>query len=216
MGANMNLKLITGSLLAAASLLAVTPASANVLNLTGLNDPIAGTQNEIYLEGTVRATLNCEVSCEGDTSTAANNTIHDAQTPFPDVSTVLAPSSVTVAELFELEQGASLADELEAINDILNTNFTLADLTKDESGDTTFTTDAQYFLIKIGQDPNYALIENTGGEQDFIYTAIGGLGAGLSHITFVNGDTVVSEPGVLALFGVGVLLMGFMRRRAIA
>ena len=37
----------------------------------------------------------------------------------------------------------------------------------------------------------------------------------ISHVAVAGGGTV-SEPGILGLFGVGLVLLGFMRRRAIA
>ena len=203
----MKLKLV---LLAAASVLVATPASANVLNLTGLNENIGG-GNERYEEEVLRATFDCAVSCLGSLSSAADETEHAGNVPFPDVTTVSAPSSATTAELFELVNSGAQT-EIDAVNLITGSSFT--SFTKIDN-DETITTDAQYILIKIGADPNYALIENTGGAQDFDFSQFG-QGAGLSHVSLFGGTFVVSEPGILALFGVGLMLLGFMRRRAIA
>ncbi|HEX7325241.1 MAG TPA: PEP-CTERM sorting domain-containing protein, partial [Rhodanobacteraceae bacterium] len=89
-----------------------------------------------------------------------------------------------------------------------------------------FMTSADYFMVKVGAGPTsqaYALLHNLGGNLDLYFTATGQAG-GLSHyITFdpVSGggsSTPVPEPGILGMFGLGLLALGvgygLRRRRA--
>jgi hypothetical protein len=87
-----------------------------------------------------------------------------------------------------------------------------------------FQTDVDYFLVKVGGGPThqaYALLHNLGGDLDLWFTATGQAG-GLSHyITFSSdGDggtpTPIPEPGILGMFGLGLLIVGAgygLRRR---
>ena len=86
-----------------------------------------------------------------------------------------------------------------------------------------------FFLVKIGggggaggDDTHYLFQNDPSLLWAFINLSVFGEGVDLenleiiSHVGITGGTTTVSEPGILALFGVGVLLLGFMRRRAIA
>jgi hypothetical protein len=207
MGAKMKLKLITG--LAAASLLVANLASAEVVGLYGLNDNDPAGSQVTYDADVLRANLTC-TSCSGALSDTLDGTISDP--PLPPLSSMVPGDwDTSIAELFSLENSGE-ATEIAAVNAITGENFTT--LTK-ITGDTSISTDAEYLLIKIGADPNYALIRNDDGAQDFLFAQIG-QGAGLSHVSLFGGTFVVSEPGILGLFGLGLVLLGFMRRRAIA
>jgi hypothetical protein len=206
----MKLKSIIGSLLAAAGLLAANPSSAETVNLFGLNSNLGGGLFQ-YDDDVLRGSVTC-TSCDGALSDQADGSIGAA--PLPNVNTMQpAVWSDTTADLFSLANSAEQT-EIDAVNFITGSSFTLADFTKFQN-DPSFNTDALYILIKIGVDPNYALIKNTDGAQDFLYAQIG-QGAGLSHVSLFGGTTTtVSEPGILGLFGVGLVLLGFLRRRTI-
>lgn len=84
-----------------------------------------------------------------------------------------------------------------------------------------FSFSSQYLLVKVGNtnaSQGYALLQNiSGGSLDLFFDAVG-KGGGLSHyITFSAGSgTPVPEPGVLGMFGLGLLVLGAgygLRRR---
>jgi hypothetical protein len=212
MGAKMKLKLITGSLLAAASLLVVNPASAEVVGAFGLNDNDPAGPQVTYDADVLRINVTC-VTCSGALSDTPDGTV--GLPPLPNLdSMVPGVFDTSTADLFSLEN-SSVESEIAAVNAITGESYVLADFTKVD-GATNFSTDAEYILIKIGADPNYALIRNDDSLQAFLLASVG-QGSGISHVSFFGATTTtVSEPGILALFGVGVLLLGFMRRRAIA
>jgi hypothetical protein len=71
-----------------------------------------------------------------------------------------------------------------------------------------FSTSAEYFTIKIGKDPNYALFHNLDGTLDLFFQDTAGTGSGFSHFTEFGGGTSVPEPGEMGVFGLGLLLIG--------
>jgi len=87
-----------------------------------------------------------------------------------------------------------------------------------------------YFLVKVGggagagADFDTYLFLNDGHFNELWgYFNLGDLGdvsleniGIISHTGITGGNGTVSEPGILGLFGVGLVLLGFMRRRAIA
>lgn len=88
-----------------------------------------------------------------------------------------------------------------------------------------FTIDGDYFLIKLGNKGGlpYAVLQNlSGGPLDLWFAATRGTGSGLSHyISYTDPappptPVSVPEPGVLGMFGAGLLIAGVgygMRRR---
>ena len=210
----MKLISITGSLLAAASLLVASPANADLIFNGSFS--AAGGGNVDYNADTDRGELTC-TNCEGVLSDLPSQLNMD-----PSIlnATTASGLSNTDADLFVLAN-SGIATETAFINAVLaelgiaesfvtGTQIQAADL-----GDPFFT-DAEWFLVKIGTDPDYAVIRNTaGGLNEFSYDGFEGQGAGLSHITVFGGTTTVSEPSIVALFGVGLVLLGFMRRRTI-
>lgn len=90
--------------------------------------------------------------------------------------------------------------------------------TKNESGNTTFSTSAAYFLIKIGggQQDDEALLRNLSGGSLTLYFTQVTPSAGLSHWNAFGTAVAVPEPAALGMFGMGALLAGLflgLRRR---
>ena len=213
----MKLKSITGSLLAVGALLLANPASAD-FEITGsyINPP----PPLDYDEDALRATVTC-TGC--DVLDYAGGDIPNATDADPD-----RPNSADAAgfdsasgNFFINEFGGNPEDEQDWVNAVLAQIGSLdtvdlgtkTDNPLDENNQ--FCSDAEYILLKVGQDPEYSLIHNTGGQQCFTYIAEEGTGSGLSHIVEYGGNGTVSEPSILALFGAGLLVLGFLRRRTI-
>jgi hypothetical protein len=113
-------------------------------------------------------------------------------------------------DLFELTNSGS-GSETSEVNSITDEDY--ADWSaKDETGTMTFTSSAEYILIKIGQTPNYGLIMNSLVDNTFIFTEIG-RGAGLSHVTEFGQISVVPVPAAFWLFGSALLGFVGMSRR---
>lgn len=119
--------------------------------------------------------------------------------------------------LFDL---ANSSPATEAAFDDANTGATFTTGTQVQAGgaDTyEFSTSAEYFVIKIGKSPDYALFHNLDGTLDLFFQDTAGTGSGFSHYTvFGSGVTSVPEPGEMGVFGLGLLLVGgflSLRRR---
>ncbi len=120
--------------------------------------------------------------------------------------------SMTNADAYD-SGNASEANETVAINTLAGTSFLEADATKSPSDPSpTFTTLAEYFLLKLGNSTVF--IRNTsGGALDVVYNEAAGQGAGLSHFTEF-GEVEIPIPGAIWLMGAGLAGLGFARRKA--
>lgn len=125
----------------------------------------------------------------------------------------------SVGDLFDFSD-SGIGTETSFVNTVTGETFATGmqnDMNGIGSG--SFNISAAYFLIKIGKDPNYALVHNlSGGSLDLFFEQTKGTGSGFSHYTaFGDGTTVaVPEPAALGVFGLGVLLVGgfvALRRR---
>ena len=186
-------------------------AGANVITFYGdwLPEP-AGPQIT-YVADDDRSQLTCSLGCTALLSGLASG-IYDANVP--NVSTAAGFSAAT-GDLFWLAND-SLASELGFVIAAVDPHFATG--TKTDGGGAesiTFTSSATYILLKIGADPNIALIYNPSGlEQTYTYLAFASEGAGLSHYTtFGPSEITVPEPGSLALLGLGLVGLAAVRRR---
>ncbi|HET9820178.1 MAG TPA: PEP-CTERM sorting domain-containing protein [Rhodanobacteraceae bacterium] len=155
---------------------------------------------------TLRFTLGCG-SADGDCAGLLEALVDES--PYTFDATAL------LGDLFELADSGD-ATEIAFVNTATGSSFSTSTKTQVGLENFEFSTSADYFLIKIGLTPNYALIHNTsGGAVDLFFTQIG-QGAGLSHYTEFGGTVTVPEPAALGMFGLGALLIGLiagLRRR---
>ena len=140
--------------------------------------------------GTERFTVSCTLGCDAYEGTTPTTWGLDG-------------------DLFETGNSGS-ATEIAKVNAITGETYT--SMTKDETGTETFTSNAEYILIKIGRGPNVGLIRNALAGNMFTFTATG-QGAGLSHVTEFGQVSAVPVPASVWLFGTALIgFIGFSRR----
>ncbi len=167
--------------------------------------------NDAATQSTLRFTLGCG-SATGDCVGLLE--VLESESPYSFDS-----SGPLIGDLFGLSN-SGIGTETNLVNTATGGTFTTG--TQNNMGGIgsgSFNVSAAYFLIKIGRDPDYALIHNvSGGSLDLFFDQTNGTGSGFSHYTaFGDGTTVaVPEPAALGVFGLGVLLVGgfvTLRRR---
>lgn len=182
--------------------------------------PIAFYNDAGSTQGTPRFTIGC-----GSATGSCANLLEAVSGTSP-----LAWSS-SIGQMLGGPSNASPASETTFVNGLLGTDPTAGNggnISPHNSNAYQFSTDADYFLVKVGGGPThqaYALLHNLGGSLDVWFTATGQAG-GLSHyITFdaagpggTPTPVPVPEPRVLGMFGLGLLAVGIgyglQRRRS--
>ena len=203
-------RLVTVSASLAIGVLVANVANANVITLYGDYTHNSG----YYDEDVARGSVECSGTCEGLLSSLTTGTYDSV---VPDVSTA-AGFSTSSADLFYLASDSE-AVETAFVNAVINPDLPTGVQTAGNGGlSFTFTSAAMYILLKIGSDPNIALLWNTSGQaQTYTYTGLTGSGAGLSHYLELGGPVSVPEPETLMLLLPGIAAMALgMRRRKVA
>ena len=173
--------------------------SAAAIALFTMSAPTFADPISVYNDGTTTDTLRFTLGCGSADGDCAGL-----------LEVLIAPSTFdpTTGSLFDLGN-ASPATEAAFVDANTGETFTTGTQTQVGGGETfAFFTSAEYFTIKIGRDPNYALFHNLDGTLDLFFQATTGTGSGFSHYTEFGGGTSVPEPADLGVFGLGLLLIG--------
>ena len=179
---------IGGALL---SLCIALPANASSL-LTFYNDPAASPQVD-------RFTVSCTLGCDAWDGIGNGGVSNSGTWGLP-------------GDLFELANSGSAA-EISAVNTITGETFTSrTEIDRGGLASVTFTSSAEYILLKIGSTPNYGLIRNALAGNIFTFTQTGS-GAGFSHSSEFGRVSPVPVPAAVWLFGTALIgFIGFSRR----
>lgn len=202
--------------MAVAAFLAVAasaPAGAATLTFFGSQEPAKKGGTFYYDALDDRAKLICSLACKGLLSSQASGTFQNG-TNVPDPST-RAGFSDTAADLFDLASSSD-ASQLAFINLVADPDLPFGKKTE-VGGESVFSfvSSAQFILLQIGKDPNYALIQNLVAKNKFDFTAFEKEGAGLSHYTEFGAVSAIPLPAALPLFLTSLAGLGFLgwRRR---
>ena len=172
--------------------------SAAAIALFTMSAPAFADPISVYNDGNTTDTLRFTLGCDSVNGSCAA------------LEVLISPSTFnpTTGSLFDLGN-ASPATEAAFVDANTGATFTTGTQTQVGGGETfEFFTSAEYFTIKIGTDPNYALFHNLDGTLDLFLQATTGTGSGFSHYTEFGGGTSVPEPAELGVFGLGLLLIG--------
>lgn len=193
-----------GAFLAPVAQATIVPVNSPAIQFTNTGDGTSAT----------RFTIGC-----GSLSGSCTNLLEAAIT-----STSPVGWSSSFGLMLKGPSNASPTSETNYVNNLLGTSLTASSSNITPSGNGTslnFNFSGQYLFVKVGGGPThqaYAVLQNlSGGSLDLFFDATGQAG-GLSHyITFGAGSgTPVPEPGVLGMFGLGLLVLGAgygLRRR---
>ena len=163
--------------------------AATILNVTGDVDANNGRVTTYdYDADFIRGTLSCSLGCEGLTLSTLSFTGASDTTGYPKYQDSTGFGNIN-AELFihDTNGASSTANELIQINAVQGTTYTSGFKYElgggDDGTDFTWTTNAEYILLKIGNFPDRTVIKNTGGYGNvFTFLQAPG-GNGLSHFT---------------------------------
>lgn len=173
--------------------------SAAAIALFAMSASAFATPISVYNDGTTTNTLRFTLGCGSVTGSCAG---------MLEVLISASTFDPTNGSLFDL---ANSSPPTEAAFVDANTGATFTTGTQVQAGgaDTyEFSTSADYFTIKIGTTPNYALFHNLDGTLDLFFQDTTGTGSGFSHYTEFGETSVVPEPAVVGVFGLGLLLIG--------
>lgn len=154
------------------------PGHAATLNFLGSVEN-AARGAKTYVTTTIRGSLTC-ATCLGLDSTQVGNTASPKPVT-PDAGDANGFIGAIYADLFDLGN-ASQAGEAAFVSAVTGISFGESAQLPGGGGAKSFFSSALYILFKIGSDPNYALVKNTGTiGQQYSYANLDGQGAGLSH-----------------------------------
>lgn len=170
--------------------------SAAAIALLAMSASAFATPISVYNDGTTANTLRFTLGCGSAVGSCVGA-----------LEVLISPSTFnsTTGSLFDL---ANSSPATEAAFVDANTGATFTTGTQVQAGGAAtyeFSTSAEYFTIKIGRTPNYALFHNLDSTLDLFFQETAGTGSGFSHYTEFG---EVSEPAELGVFGLGLLLIG--------
>lgn len=155
------------------------------------------------------ATVTCTPSC----SAIVGGSIVDSMGP-GGLSGTMGSLSASLGDLYSFSP-SNPAEEALALNVLAGTSFTSGDATENDAGglgNVTFSTTAQWIVMKLGTAGTFFLF-NPVGTLQVAYAKNGLMGGGLSHYTEFGTAPPIPVPAALWLMGAGLAGLGFARRK---
>ncbi len=182
-------------------------AQANTLDFLGSFSNPGGTPT--YDASTVRGTLTCSLGCAGLDSNYPDGSTTTNPILVPDATNAQGFTLSTASDLFSLAND-SVSTETAFVNAVTGQSFPATGT--QVTGQTTFTTNAQYVFFKIGASPDVTVVmNNSGAAQTYSYSTLDAQGSGLSH--YMTFGSVVPLPPAALLFGSALGGIAFISRR---